>query len=387
MTTHERHLIEFLKSHLAASDVPNISHSNALIPTLSALLTEQNLFLLLEWIREGRWLKTLNGDKSPIGSFLFDEEWKATSQINDIPFIDQDYYSEKILSFKQELQMLGVVIGFNQNYELVANNLKSPVDISARTAESGLFVLECLNHLRSSNKFFRGFKNKKFLKTSSGYMSPVGSYLFHPEWGRLMKESISHISRLPFIDDNDNYYGKVIYEYEEELKKNGVISFEPNMPSLPQSKVLEIYSKIGVRSISESLQKEEMSIMDGVGLNLVNPRENFIGKGFLRLILGFLAKMEVEKRHETVQCLLSLIVLETLEPVTIGYNLSLSSGEVLKEEARQMIRWERESKKFITQNMDSSAGHRSVLKYATNFSEAIAQRIVMEERRLDSSAS
>ncbi|KAL7169844.1 hypothetical protein ACSBR2_034809 [Camellia fascicularis] len=51
MTTHERHLIEFLKSHLAASDVPNISHSNALIPTLSALLTEQNLFLLLEWIR------------------------------------------------------------------------------------------------------------------------------------------------------------------------------------------------------------------------------------------------------------------------------------------------------------------------------------------------
>ncbi|GMQ09608.1 hypothetical protein CsSME_00052911 [Camellia sinensis var. sinensis] len=61
-------------------------------------------------IREGRWLKTSIGDRSPIGSVLFDEEWKATSQINDIPFFDQDYYGEEILSFKQELQMLGVVI-------------------------------------------------------------------------------------------------------------------------------------------------------------------------------------------------------------------------------------------------------------------------------------
>ncbi|GFZ03929.1 ATP/DNA binding protein [Actinidia rufa] len=897
ISTPEKQLTHFLKSHLLASDVPDISPPNAVIPTMSAPLTKQNTFFLLDWIRclkrkgvrmperfckcikegrwmkislsgspdyrspsesflpdsswgnllqhdsvlvdipiidqgfyghkihdykeelkslgvmfeygeacqfigkhlmylaaaltltkgnvlsilkfikflrekylspedfirsirEGRWLRTSIGDRSPVGSVLFDQEWKVAAQISNIPFIDQDYYGEEILYFKTELQMLGVVIGFGQSYQLVADYLKSPAHISALTAESGLFVLECLCHLRSSDEFVRAFRDKKFLKTNLGYMSPVESHLFNPEWGCLLQvfnsfplidqnfygssilwyknelkqlgvvvdleeatkafarifkqqatlssiskdsvllflacyrklqgttfkfpedlescirdvkwlrtrlsdyrvprecilfgpdwESISSISLLPFIDDSDNYYGKGIYEYEKELKRIGVViafkagyrlvsdrlylpqdpgsittasvysllehirnlqqqneplpesflkkiakkwlkthagykspdkcllfdsnwnsflhqedgpfideefygskitsyskeldsigvtvevrngcpllasfldfhskfitivriynylcefkwepdggdtrkiwipngsddgewvipeecvlydkndlfgmqlnvlaihydqkllifffnalgvrrtpsvddycqlwkewentgqplssaaccafweyiiknwslktektmaehllklpvcssgsdgismfdrhdvfiaddlqlkdlfenSFsrplfvwypQPSLPSLPRGKLFEIYSKIGVRTISESMQKEEVSITDGV--KNVIPRKNLIGKGLVRLILGFLAdlslEMEAEKRHEAVRCLLDLTVLETLEPITIGYSLSLSSGEILKEEARRMFRWERESKKIF----------------------------------------
>ncbi|THG08456.1 hypothetical protein TEA_011145 [Camellia sinensis var. sinensis] len=104
-------------------------------------------------IREGRWLRTTLGCISPVGSVLFNEEWKGASEISDIPFIDQNFYGDEILNFKRELEVLGVVIGFNQNYKFVADNLKSPAyNISALTAESGLFVLKCLKHLNSSEK-------------------------------------------------------------------------------------------------------------------------------------------------------------------------------------------------------------------------------------------
>ncbi|GFZ08017.1 ATP/DNA binding protein [Actinidia rufa] len=776
----------------------------------SSTLTRANVFSILKFInflrekflspedfirsiREGKWLRTSHGCRSPVGSVLFDNEWRAASQISDIPFIDLNYYGEEIRYFKTELQMLGVVISFSQNYQFVADSLKSPACIDARTAESGLFILECLHHLSSSNKFVQAFKDKKFLKTNIGYMSPVESYLFNPEWGCLLQvfnsfplidqnfygnniilyknelktlgvvvdfeeatkafarifrqqaerssirkenvflflacrrklkgtafkfpkdlkscirgvkwlrtrlgdykvprecilfgpewESIAPISLLPFIDDSDNYYGKGIYEYEKELKSIGVVlafndgsrfvaaglylpsdpssitpanvcsllecvrnlqqpnheplpdvflkkvakkwlkthagyrspdkcllfdskfkSFlqredgpfideefygskitsyakelnaigvtvevrngcpllaghldshsifttivriysylrefnwepgsddarkiwipngsddgewvtpgecvlrdkdglfgmqlkvlekhykdnllnfffnalgvkphpslddyfelwkawecsgqklshgeccafwqfivkhwsprtektlaenllklpvysgsgeillfekgdvfiaddlqlkdlfqksssrqlfvwypQPSLPFLTRFKLLEVYRKIGVRNISESVKKEEISVTDGVGLNQVSPMEVFIGKGLIRLILGFLVgpsfQMEPEERHDAVKCLLNLTVLETDKPLVICYSLSLSSGENLKAEARPMIRWERESKKFFTQKMDRSDGPRSIIEYATYFSEAISKGLLWE---------
>ncbi|KAI8017385.1 Protein NO VEIN [Camellia lanceoleosa] len=922
-------LIHFLKGYVGASDVPDISPPNAVIPTMSALLTKQNTFLLLDWIRtlrwnrvnmpekflkcikagnwlkvslngiagyrppsqsflpssswgqllqnesvlvdipiidlsfygheindykseleaigvmfdydeacqfigkhlmalaasmtltrtnvlsiltfikflrekfhspedfiysirEGKWLRTTLGYNSPVGSVLFSEEWRAASEISDIPFIDQNFYGDEILNFKRELEMLGVVIGFNQNYEFVADNLKSPAyNISAMTVESGLFVLKCLKHLSSSEKIVGAFKGKRFLKTNMGYKAPSESYLFNPQWGCLLEvfngfplidqnfygtnivlyknelkqlgvvvdfeeaakafsrvfkqqaekssinkdnvlsflaccrklngtafkfpddlkkcirevkwlrtrlgdcrvpsdcilfgpewESISPITLLPFIDDSDNYYGKGIHEYKKELKgmkvvldfkdgyklvaagiyfpsdpsnitptnvyallecvrnlqqkneplpdpflkkvskewlktsagymspkecllfdsnwskflqpedgpfideefygpkitsyskelnaikvtvdvskgcsllgsyldshsnfativriysylrefnwvqesgdagkiwipngsddgewvqpeecvlydRDGLFGLQlkvlekhydskllgffsnalkvkshpslddfcklwkvwecsgkrlshskccafwkfvmkhwrsktekflaenllklpvfsgsdeillvdkhdifiaddlqlkdlfeqfscnplfvwypqPSLPSLPRFMLLEIYSKIGVRNISESVLKE-VSTMDGDGLEQVNPSEILIGKGLVKLILGFLAgfslKMEEEKRHEAVRNLLDLTVIETNEPITIGYSLSLSSGERLKKEAKPMIRWDRESKKLFTVKMDRSGGHRKNIEYATCFSEAISEGLLWE---------
>ena len=83
----------------------------------------------------------------------------------------------------------------------------------------------------------------------------------------------------------------------------------------------------------------------------VDPKNYFIGKVLVKLILGFLAcsslKMEVAKRVEAVQGLLDLTVHETREPATVSYILSLSSGAVFTKKANRMIRWERENSKFF----------------------------------------
>ena len=57
------------------------------------------------------------------------------------------------------------------------------------------------------------------------------------------------------------------------------------MPSLPQKKLLEIYRTLGVQTISESVEKEETSLVDVSQLNQVNPKEILIAKGLVMLIL------------------------------------------------------------------------------------------------------
>ncbi|KAF9668074.1 hypothetical protein SADUNF_Sadunf15G0089500 [Salix dunnii] len=158
---------------------------------------------------------------------------------------------------------------------------------------------------------------------------------------------------------------------------------QPSLPSLPRSKLLEIYRKIGVRTISESAQKEELSLAGGVKLKPLNPSVLFIGKEMVRLILGFLAdpslKMEMRKRHEAVQCLLNITALVTSEPITVSYSLSLSSGEIVKVRASRMIRWDRKSSRFYTQKPDKAGGPKGRLEYATCLSEAIAGGVLWDK--------
>ncbi|CAK9161863.1 unnamed protein product, partial [Ilex paraguariensis] len=929
LLTLERELVKFLKSHVAASDIPYLSPPNAVVPTFSAPLTKQNALLLLEWIqylrrygipiptnfltcikegswlkvslngspaykppsqsfvpdsswgdllqnglvlvdiplidldfyggklngykeelrtiglmfeykeacqyigkhlmslaasstltrgnvlsilnfikflrdsylpledfvkavKEGRWLRTSRGDRTPGGTVLFDQEWKAASQISDIPFIDQDYYGEEILSFRTELQLVGVVVGFNQSHKLVVDNLKSPARITSLTAEGVLLILECIRHFGSADKFVQALKDKKCIKTQMGFKSPAECFLFDPEWAcllqifnsfplidknfygssilsyknelkqlglvvnfeeaakafarvfkkqaslfsigkgnvlsllecyrRLMRaetrfpsdlqncflevkwlrtrlgdyrapkecilfgpdwESISPISLLPFIDDSDNYYGKGIREYEKELESMGVVAafksgakfveaglylpqnprtitpsnvysllecirnlqqehngsiseaflkklgkkwlkthagyrppvecllfdsgwgsflwrqdgpfidekfygskitayrkelnaigvtidykhgcpllanyldhhsnfatinriysylckfnwkphdedtkriwipngsengewvgagecvlhdkndlfslqlnvlekhykqellnffsgvlgvksspvlddycklwkvwedcgdglshaeccafwgfvvkhwnsrteekltqnmskvpvsgsdgillvekhdvfiaddlylqdlFEqasahplfvwypqPSLQSLPRTRLLEIYGKIGVQTLSGSVEKE-LSDLEDVGLEEVDWMDAFYGGGICRLILGFLAdpalNMEAERRHDVVRRLLNVDVFETIEPITVGYSLSLSSGEILNVKASRMIRWERESSKFFTQKRDMSGGYKERIEYASYFSEVVAEGVLWED--------
>ncbi|XP_061338867.1 uncharacterized protein LOC133285633 [Gastrolobium bilobum] len=176
----------------------------------------------------------------------------------------------------------------------------------------------------------------------------------------------------------DNLHLKNLFEQEKLF----IWYPKPSLASLQISELLDLYKKIGVRTISESVIKEESSLLDGVELKQVDPRNIFIGKGLVKLILGFLAcsslKMQAEKRHEAVRGLLDLTVHETIEPVTVSYSLSLSSGDTIAKKANRMIRWERESSKLFTQKMDWGNGNTSMIKYATYFSEAISVGVLGE---------
>ncbi|KAJ9676552.1 hypothetical protein PVL29_021860 [Vitis rotundifolia] len=205
----------------------------------SSALTKSNVFQILNFIKflwlkvlpadefiqtikDGRWLKTSCGHMSPVGSVLFDQEWRAASQISDIPFIDQDHYGEEILRFKMELQLLGVVVGFNKNYQLVTDHFKSQACSNHPTAEAILLIFECMRdcerNSRSAHKLIQALKGNKCLKTNMGYKFPSECFLFNTEWGCLLKVFQTDF---PLIDED--FYGTTILSYKRELGQAGVV--------------------------------------------------------------------------------------------------------------------------------------------------------------------
>ncbi|XP_027337858.1 uncharacterized protein LOC113851547 [Abrus precatorius] len=175
----------------------------------------------------------------------------------------------------------------------------------------------------------------------------------------------------------DNLYLKRLFENE-----NVFVWFPQNMAPLYRCKLFDIYRKIGAQNISESLSKEESSLLNGDEFNQVDACNIFNMKGLVKLILGFLAcsslKMKQDERHNAVQGLLNLSFFETMKPVTVSYSLSLSSGDIISKKANRMVRWERESSKFFTQKMDGHPGNGSLIKYATYFSETISEGVLRE---------
>ncbi|KAL5544692.1 hypothetical protein UlMin_008476 [Ulmus minor] len=157
---------------------------------------------------------------------------------------------------------------------------------------------------------------------------------------------------------------------------------EPSLPSFPWTKLLEIFQRIGVRNISESVQREDLSLANVVESEEPVTRDHFIGKGLLKLILGYLSNptlaMEVEKRHKAVESLLDLTVVETVEPIHVSYKLSMSSGKTLNVKASPMVLWERESSMIFTQKIDRSKGAGNLIEHATCFSQAISQGLLWE---------
>ncbi|KAL7600782.1 hypothetical protein Lser_V15G21268 [Lactuca serriola] len=174
-------------------------------------------------IRGGKWVKTSRGDMTPNNSVLFSQEWNAASQISDIPFIDQNYYGNDLISFKEELQLLGVAVKFNQRYQLVVDYLKSSSSLASLSSEAMLLILTCIKSLVSSDKLVQEIKNTKCLKTNLGYRCPFGCFLLNPEsqWGCLLQV----FGSFPVLDVQ--FYGRSIFSMSNELKKIGVmVDFE-----------------------------------------------------------------------------------------------------------------------------------------------------------------
>ncbi|KAL7602650.1 hypothetical protein Lser_V15G21272 [Lactuca serriola] len=101
---------------------------------------------------------------TPNDSVLFSREWKAASQISDIPFIDQKYYVNDLISFKKELALLGVVVNFN--YQLILDNLKSSSSLVLLSSEALLLILNCIRNSQSPDKLVQAIKNNRCLKTN-----------------------------------------------------------------------------------------------------------------------------------------------------------------------------------------------------------------------------
>nr|BBJ35446.1 Stvbi protein [Oryza sativa Indica Group] len=197
------------------------------------MLTRENVYSLLRLIRfmrekvlspselinsvkNGKWMKTDVGYRSPADCIIKDSGWEVASCISDQPFLDVKFYGEAILSYKQELELLGVLAGFKDNYNLVINNFK--FSSTAITPEATILILECIRHVRSCDDFVNKLRGLKWVRTNMGFCAPNKSFFVDPEWECLIKV----FDGIPVIDFG--FYGSKISSYKEELKKTGLIT-------------------------------------------------------------------------------------------------------------------------------------------------------------------
>ncbi|CAK8560112.1 unnamed protein product [Lathyrus sativus] len=169
-------------------------------------------------IKDGPWLKTSQGVRSPVGSVLKDSEWEVASQISDIPFIDQTYYGYEICSYKEELKLLGVIVGLSGNHEIIIEHLKSPANLAYLSAEAVLLTMHCMRLLNDQSILTTSLKGTRCLKTNMGFQIPTECYLYDKVWGSILEI----FSGLPVIDNK--FYGEKILSYKAELKKIGVVA-------------------------------------------------------------------------------------------------------------------------------------------------------------------
>ncbi|XWS47769.1 hypothetical protein CRYUN_Cryun13aG0013500 [Craigia yunnanensis] len=448
----------------------SIAPTNAisLLKCLRILLEDKNYTFSEAFLRKvsEKWLKTSVGYMSPGNSLLFDR--RSDLKPTDGPFIDEGFYGSEIRMYKKELNSIGVTVDVEKGSALLASHLYSHSDFAtiiriykllARVEwvpdseatrkiwipdgnENGRWVNPdvCVLHDKDGlfglqlNVLEKHYKNKVPLQFFSGAFcvksnpslddycklwkgwEASGHQLSHDEccafWRFVMQHKSSKkeqilsesLVKVPVDSGSD---GIMLFDKHDvfiaddlQLKDLFVQSSsrplfvwypQPSLPFLPRTMLSELYIKIGVRMISETVQKKELSLTNGLEIKQVNFRDFIIGKELVRLILGFLAgssiKMEADKRHEAVQCLLNLTVVETLEPVAVAYTLLLSSGETQEVRATRAVRWDKESSKIFIQKMDKSAGKKNILEYATYFSETIVEGVLWEKEDQISSLS
>ncbi|KAG7633734.1 Histidine kinase/HSP90-like ATPase superfamily [Arabidopsis suecica] len=168
-------------------------------------------------VKNGPWLKTISGYRSPDGAVLFSEEWKAASLISDIPFIDRGFYGVVSLNgYKEELELLGVVVKFPDNYSLIVSHLNT-AKLTYLTPDAMFLVLDCMRQLSPHRLINALWNSSQCFKTKkNGYKSPAECFIPDPEWTCLL----SVFDCFPLIDDD--FYGSRIFAYKGELKQIGV---------------------------------------------------------------------------------------------------------------------------------------------------------------------
>lgn len=217
---------------------------------------------------------------------------------------------------------------------------------------------------------------------------------------KLERDLANDISKLPacsesgeilLYDKSDLFIADDLQlkELFERISSQPLFVWHPlkSSSSLHRRKLLELYRNIGVRLVSESVLKEGLLKQRRCGRpKHVKPADSLIGKGLVGPILGFLEdpllNMQAKERHETVECLINVTVLESVQSIDTSFSFELPAGGVLKGHASTMVRWDKTSSKFFMQKLDRSAGQEVLIEYATHFAEIVAKGVLWQKEHL-----
>nr|XP_020175787.1 uncharacterized protein LOC109761384 [Aegilops tauschii subsp. strangulata] len=371
----------------------------------------------MEEITSCKWLKRTFGYQSPDGCILFDPKQSSMCVI-DGPFIDESFYGSDIASFKGALAAIKTAT-ISRIYLYLKEcswgpkkNKEGSEWIRIPNEKGGgewVSPLSCVLH--DQNNLFsqqlhvldRYYDDRKLLdffssvfgvrhdpgaedhcklwsawESSGGEISVTNCSAFWQfiarNWSKSMEKLISSCVKVPVCTD-----GKIILSRKEDV-------FIPD-DLLLKARLNNVYGSIGVQAVSKAAEKSDSFVVlgqDGSCKTAAGQRE-VISVGLLQIVLAFLADPALDiaskERHTMVSCLLNVSVLETKEPITVGYRVKLSSGEAVDVEASRMIRWERENSKLYVQRGDgagAAAGYKEKIEFAMNFADEIARGLLFE---------
>ncbi|CAL4892313.1 unnamed protein product [Urochloa decumbens] len=156
-----------------------------------------------------------------------------------------------------------------------------------------------------------------------------------------------------------------------------------SLPCLSPAKLNDIYSGIGVQKISKAVARDESEHMKIEHVTIVH-KGTMIKPGLLRIVLAFLADpildISAKKRHEMVSGLTNVVVYETSMPLTVSYQVGLSSGRSMVVTSARFFCWEREnSSLFVTKTEASGSVINAIkLERAACFAEEISKGLLFE---------
>ncbi|RWR84876.1 hypothetical protein CKAN_01370900 [Cinnamomum micranthum f. kanehirae] len=190
-------LHNFIVVYIKAKDIPELCPPGAHFPLVC--LTKEAAIPLMKLMRAAS------------DSIL----WDRFSKIADLPFIDDSYYGSVIYSFKDELAMMGVVVGFTKWSNLFTARMKLPKNHNAEATRYAFKLLNSEKNESFAADFIKAVRNQRWLKTNIGFMPPKECFLSDPEWACLL-----HVLEVPLIDET--FYKGRIGLFKEELKSLGV---------------------------------------------------------------------------------------------------------------------------------------------------------------------
>ncbi|KAL3526922.1 hypothetical protein ACH5RR_011578 [Cinchona calisaya] len=280
-TTAEMELPGFLVERGKAFDLPCIYPPNKAFEIASSHITCDQALLLLQWlqklkseelisqtnkrqhkkykipekfitsIQSGKWMRTYSGYNSPVHCCLYAGSensvlFEIGKALGILSAVDEQFYLDKIRSYKHELLLIGVKTGGENICQLVIDNLKLRAS-HALSSELVILLLSYLRYLKYHQKldkqFLKALKEGKWLKTHQAYASPAISILPMCD----VHEAIQQISDLQVVDKD--YYGSQFDSYIDELKLLGVVvDIEEKLRSLTL-----VRTSYGFRCPSESL--------------------------------------------------------------------------------------------------------------------------------------
>ncbi|KAM5559542.1 hypothetical protein ABKV19_020949 [Rosa sericea] len=152
---------------------------------------------------------------------------------------------------------------------------------------------------------------------------------------------------------------------------------------IPPRRLRKIYDCLGVKRISQSVEYNVTGMESLDHLEKVEPRNELIRRGLIKIILGFLAgplvDMPLKERHKAAKLISVLSVYKSDKPIKVCYRLMPSASTTVEVEKIKLVLWEKNLQRLLIDRLAYEDG-KADLEFVTSFADELAQGLLADAR-------